>query len=339
MDVTFEELMQGFGTVTVMNACIFLPKKSYTNAKNCKTAGQKNSGGLSENDFVPAYEYIDTLKIANLTQEGPTKTITGGQYSNPLIKYGKTMTAEIQDALGRASTLVRFFGANYNGYEQYIVDNSDLQKLYLKESEDKDLYGIKIELSKFKTDDKPLIRFNGKTVTNYVEVTDTDTKKTELLIPFVEIIKETTEEGGTPTISELKSTGLIKLGDENGSITGTDYKSLDYSAAMNAIVTMTKPGSRLSITDKFPGPFAIEGDTFLIDQKTGEKKQVFILIPQFVPDAILTWTQDAEGDATVFDLNGGLSVTDIQDEEGTRSIFYEIREDSFFKNLRENMDC
>jgi hypothetical protein len=139
--------------------------------------------------------------------EGPTKTITGGQYANPLIKYGKTATMEMQDALGRAKTLQTFFGCDYN------------------------------------------------------------------------------EQQG-----------------------------------------------RLSITDKFPGAFAIEGCTFFIDQKTGEKKWVYITIPQFIPDAILTLTQDAEGDATVFDLNGSLGVTRIKDDETDegRDIFYEIREKSFF---------
>lgn len=116
MAVTFDDLMKGFGVVTVMNACIFVPNKAYFATRNCKTAGKVLAGGMGPEDFSPAYEYIDTLKIANFTMEGPTKTITGGQYINPLVKYGKTMTAEIQDALGRASTLCRFFGAEYDGY-------------------------------------------------------------------------------------------------------------------------------------------------------------------------------------------------------------------------------
>ena len=71
--------------------------------------------------------------------------------------------------------------------------------------------------------------------------------------------------------------------------------------------------------------------------KTGEKKTVYIFIPQFYPDAIFTLTQDAEGDATVFDLNGTVAVTDISDDDGTRSIFYEIREKSFFEEERKQI--
>lgn len=204
--ITFDQLMQGFGVVTVMNAHIYEKVGTYT--AGCAAEGHGSETAFVPTDWKRTGEVLDTLKIANITQEGPTKTITGGQYANPLIKYGKTATMEMQDALGRASTLQRFFGC--------------------------------------------------------------------------------------------------------------DYQS-----------------DRLSVTDKFPGPFAIEGCTFFIDQKTGEKVWVYIFIPQFTPDAILTLTQDAEGDATVFDLNGSLGVTTVADsaEDTGRSIFYEIRSESFFKDL------
>lgn len=205
---SFEQLMKGFGVVTVMNACIYklADGETYVGRGACQH-GDSNQGAFKPSDFECTGLYLDTLKIANLTQEGPTKTITGGQYANPLIKYGKTMTCEMQDALGRAEVLTEFFGCEY----------------------------------------------------------------------------------------------------KNG---------------------------RLSVTDKFPGAFAIEGDTFFIDQKTGDQVPVHILIPQFLPEAILSLTQDAEGDATVFDLNGSVNMTKIVEEDGTdeRTIFYEIRDNSWFKN-------
>lgn len=207
----FESLMNGFGVVTVMNACIYKLKstESYVGRGACDHVGV-SGGVLTPDKFECTGLYLDTLKIANLTQEGPTKTVTGGQYASPLIKYGKTMTCEMQDALGRAATLVEFFGCEYD-----------------------------------------------------------------------------------------KVTG------------------------------------RLSVTDKFPGAFALEGDTFFINQKTGAKEDVHIFIPQFLPDAILTLTQDAEGDAAVFDLNGSVNVTKVADSEGAeaRDIFYEIRKEKFFKNV------
>lgn len=222
----FKDLMNGFGVVTVMNACIYKLKsgKSYVGRGACVHDGA-TGGALNPGDFECTGLYLDTLKIANLTQEGPTKTITGGQYASPLIKYGKTMTCEMQDALGRAKVLEEFFGCDYD---------------------------------------------------------------------------ETT--------------------------------------------------GRLSVTDKFPGAFAIEGDSFFIDQKTGDKVDVHILIPQFLPDAILTLTQDAEGDAAVFDLNGSVNVTEICDatyaettwtpvDDSKRSVFYEIRKDRWFtKDVSKTTD-
>lgn len=213
---TFADLMKGFGVVTVMNACIYKLKDGVTYVGRGSCAhGTDNAGALAPDDFECTGLYLDTLKIANLTQEGPTKTITGGQYANPLLKYGKTMTMEMQDALGRAAVLEEFFGCDYD--------------------------------------------------------------------------------------------------DTNGTI---------------------------SITDKFPGAFAIEGDSFFIDQKTGDKVDVKIFIPQFLPDAILTLTQDAEGDAAVFDLNGTVSVTKIRtdaspwegadDDTNTKEVFYQIRSSSWF---------
>lgn len=205
--VTFEQLMQGFGVVTVMNATIYkLKDKNYVGRGAC-LHNQQSENAFAPSDWECTGLHLDTLKIANLNQEGPTKTVTGGQYASPLIKYGKTMTCEMQDALGRAAVMVEFFGCDYNERE-----------------------------------------------------------------------------------------------------------------------------GRLSVSDRFPGPFAIEGDTFFIDQKTGEKHDVYIFIPQFLPDAILNLTQDAEGDATVFDLNGTLNVTKVKDtnDAEARSIFYEIRETPFF---------
>ena len=300
--VTFDELMKGFGVVTVMNACIFVSKVSYTGNRNCGTPVMTSGGGMTHENFEPAYEYIETLKIANFTPEGPTKSVTGGQYANTLIKYGKTMTAEIQDALGRASTMVRFFGCDYNGkvYKRGVAQKSEYCMGDGATTEYLVFPGV------FPTQEA----FNAE--------------KANIALKDIETI--------TATYSYDAATKGVKA---TMSAEPTDGDVFYFTLTPAAdIVT---PGTRLSVTDKFPGAFAIEGDTFFIDQKTGEKKQVYIFIPQFYPDAIFTLTQDAEGDATVFDLNGTVAVTDISDEDGTRSIFYEIREKSFFEEERKQI--
>lgn len=78
----------------------------------------------------------------------------------------------------------------------------------------------------------------------------------------------------------------------------------------------------------------IIGDSFFIDRKTGQQVKVKIVFYQFLPDSIFNLTQDAEGDATVFDMNGDLLTTEIkvaksnadgEDVTGaTHGVFYSI---------------
>ena len=105
---SFDKMIKRFGSVTVMNAKVYEPVYGY--------AGLQTSYKYAT-DILALYEVkkplfeLDTLKIANITIEGPDKTITGGQYSNPLIKFGKKARLEMQDALGRAEALAYLGGA------------------------------------------------------------------------------------------------------------------------------------------------------------------------------------------------------------------------------------
>ena len=89
---------------------------------------------------------------------------------------------------------------------------------------------------------------------------------------------------------------------------------------------MTQTGS-LTITDKFPGPVSIVGDTFIVDQASGEQIPVKIVIYQFLPDAIISLTQD-EATAATFDLNGDVMTVAIAGDgsscSSTISAFYSI---------------
>lgn len=161
---------------------------------------------LKVNEIVALYlmttpiTQLKYLKTANVTQEGPTKTVTGGQNASPLIKYGKTSRLEIQDALGNAEAMEALMG----------------------------------------------------TVTEYFRVN----KATE----------STLETGASDVI--------------------------------HAATT-------------FAGPKAILGETFIIDSKTAAQIPCYIIFYDFLPDSLFNLTQDAEGDATVFDMNGDLIQTNI----------------------------
>ena len=181
---SFDSMMKnGFGVVTVMNA------KVYDAPEASVLKGLTAYGVYNQYKNAEYLCKIDTFKVANVTQEGPSKTVTGGQYSNPLIKFGKSARLEMQDALGRAAAIDALCGG--------IMETEDLAVAGLHFGED------------------------------------------------------------------------------------------------------------------FVGPKMIVGDSFFIDRKTGQQVKVKIIFYQFLPDSIFNLTQDAEGDATVFDMNGDLLTTEI----------------------------
>ena len=181
---SFDSMMKnGFGVVTVMNAKVYdAPEASVLKDLTAYEIYERSK-------TMQLLCEIDTFKVANVTQEGPSKTVTGGQYSNPLIKFGKSARLEMQDALGRAAAIDALCGG--------IMETEDLAVAGLHFGED------------------------------------------------------------------------------------------------------------------FVGPKMIVGDSFFIDRKTGQQVPVKIIFYQFLPDSIFNWTQDAEGDATVFDMNGDLLTTEI----------------------------
>lgn len=201
---TFNEMMEGFGVVTVMNAQVFAFNPAIMNGR--KTPYETIAALASE---TPLCE-LDTLKISNVTVEGPSKTISGGQYANPLIKFGKTARLEMQDALGHIDAIDNLCGG---------------------------------------------------------------------------------------------------IAERTGTATG-NYIGLHVGEDFNKAVT-------------------IVGDTFFISKKTQQQVPVKIIFYQFMPDSIFNLTQDAEGDAAVFDMNGDLLATEVKigNTEGkdiSHGLFYSI---------------
>lgn len=203
-NASFAEMMNGFGVVTVMNADVYeIPTGYDFSSKTAETIRNEFVGGN-----YTKLATIDSLKIANITVEGPNKTVTGGRYSNPLIKFGKSARLEMQDALGRADAIEAF----------------------------------------------------GGSVNEYI-----DAKYTQV-------------------------------------------------AAMH-------------ITEDFAPTRLIIGDSFFISKKNGQQVKVKIIFYQVLPDSIFNLNQDAEGDATVFDMNADLLTTEIKmnDATGTvHGVFYSI---------------
>lgn len=176
-------MLRKFGVVTVMDVkayetALFTADQEAADGKAAYSAGEWDAVTTLAAD--PIFT-LDTLKIANINQEGPTKTITGGQNADTLLKYGKTVTMEMQEALGRYDVLEHVYGVTYSGNHQIAT-----------------------------------------------------------------------------------------------------------------------------FTDRFPRELTLVGTTFVIDQATGAKQPIHIIIPRFLGDGIFNLVQDAEGDASVFDMNGNV---------------------------------
>ena len=228
----FDKMLRHFGVVTVMNVDVFDYKKENFKGKTIQQIyaqlyinGKLNTTKTSEKEdtnIIANHVHLDTLKVSNISIEGPSKTITGGQYNNSLLKYGKTARLEMQDALGNADALEVLGGA------------------------------------------------------------------------FIE---------------------------------NTGAKLKDIGADVSAVTTAEDV---LHIGSDFCGPKTIIGDSFFIDTTNGQQIKVKIIFYQFLPDSIFNLTQEADGDAAVFDLNGDLLMTDInvgyEGGTGTMShgVFYSI---------------
>jgi hypothetical protein len=199
---TFEQMMKRFGVVTVMNADVYEVSDysllgemdAYEILQTAETVKVMSSLGETDNldENIKYLCTLDTLKTANVTVDGPNKTVTGGRYNNTLLKFGKSATVEMTDALGNHEALDALCG----------------------------------------------------TVSEY---------------------------------STSLGSGLVGL-----------HNTEDFASAKMII-----------------------GDSFFIDQKTGEQVPVKIMFYQFLPESLFNLTQDAEGDATVFDMNGDLLTTEI----------------------------
>ena len=205
---SFASMRKEFGVVTVRNAKIyevadadyskFEKLSAYEIANAVKDLAEGAS--TSSSDSLPKITYrgkIDTLKTASVSTDGPTKTITGGRYNEPLLKYGKTVTVSRQDALGNHKALEALCGT--------VSEFSD---------------------------------------------------------------------AGTPT--------------NDNTLIGRH------------------------ITPQFATAKRIIGESFFIDKATGEPVNVKIIFYKFLPDSLFNLTQEADGDASVFDRNGTLVPVKIQ---------------------------
>ena len=205
---SFASMRKEFGVVTVRNAKIYeLENADYSKFEKLSAyqiadavKDLAEGGSTTSSDTLPKITYrgkINNLKTASVSTDGPTKTITGGQYNEPLLKYGKTVTVSRQDALGNHKALEALCG----------------------------------------------------------------------------------------TVSEFSDEGTPN---NDNTFIGRH------------------------ITPQFATAKRIIGESFFIDKATGEPVNVKIIFYKFLPDSLFNLTQEADGDASVFDRNGTLVPVKIQ---------------------------
>ena len=112
-----------FGIVTVMDVKVYSMDTSITleGVQTATTIEKAYEDKVDRKAFNNALKNLssgelcklDHLTVATLSTDGPSITINGGKYNNPLIKYGKTARCEMTDALGQMDVLVALGGAEY----------------------------------------------------------------------------------------------------------------------------------------------------------------------------------------------------------------------------------
>lgn len=214
---SFDQMLAGFAAVDVMNIDVYeLTDEFINNLYNGKHKATEIYDAITSDASVTVKDgessvevkplthlcKLNYLKASNVQMEGPTKEVTGGWNNKSLLKYGKTATMEITNALGQADALEAFNGA--------VIEH-------------------------FSTGDKP----------------------------------ET---------ADFKTEGKSHI---------------------------------IHVTDSFSGPKLLVGETYFVQQSTGEQIKVKIIFWNFVSNDVFNLSLSPDGDATTFDCSGTLNVAEI----------------------------
>lgn len=209
---------------------------------------------------------LDSLRISNITQEGPTKTTKGGLYGEVMMKYGKTMKLEMEDVIGRVDVLTGLMGAN-------LTAGSTTTQI--------DAFAI-----------------SGIVGTQELELKYDVASGTPVVTAFLaggdELLTVSTHYTITNSVVTLNLTAIKS---SFAAAVAGDLVKVSY---------VRSSGGGIEITDKFAPAMKIIGDTFVIDATTGAKRWTKITIHKFIPDSIFNLNMEVEGDFAVTTINGDI---------------------------------
>ena len=125
---SFNDMIKRFGVVTVMDVKVYnVVEESLEDKKVDEIIGLYSGTPLCT---------LDTLKVTNITEDGPDKTVTGGKFNNPLIKFGKSARLEMQDALGNVLALEALGGATVESFGSSAEIEANAANVAIHFSED-----------------------------------------------------------------------------------------------------------------------------------------------------------------------------------------------------------
>ena len=134
--------------------------------------------------------------------------------------------------------------------------------------------------------------------------------------------------GKTATIEIQDALGRADALELLGGATVEIFKNSTEAAETNQKITAGNT-KVIHLGEQLGGPKPILGENFFVNQQSFKQFNFYILIYEMLPDAIFNLTQDAEGDATVFDMNGSLNSKEIcvglkEGKNTTMNVFYSI---------------
>ena len=219
---------------------------------------------------------LDTLKMTNISVEAEAKEIRGGIGNDMLINFdfGRTANIEMQDALVSPDSIAFLWGsqATTAAAVQY-----DVVETYETASNG--------ALTFVETVNSP----NGVFV---------PTAGTKIYV----LAADGSEAKHWGALSKSGTTVTIDFEDSDDA-TATDFTG---NKAYKVFFQRTSSAGRQIVlqNDNFPTAVKMVGTTFVIDQDSGKKKLLQIIIPKLKINSNFSFTMDAEGDASVFDFNG-----------------------------------
>lgn len=232
---------------------------------------------------------LDTLKVSSISSEGSTKEIRGGLTSDLLLAYdhSRTVSIEVQDALLSMYSLQKFWGGTLN------QDNVEAhEKIELAPVEASAVVAFVADVGsaaqdvsdkKYQLKPQGIKIYNKATGTLLVE----DTDYTVEVSPATNYVE-------TITFTEAVDANILV------------YATNVYSKAVNT--AGYNPVELVLKSTSFPSTVKLVGKTVFLDQQTGKEVYAEIEIPKLKISPSLTFSMDAEGDASTFDFTGNALV-------------------------------